>query len=311
MYLRDNASGTYLPLVTEADTAPATVFGGQVHFVSATADLSHVVLTSNVALLGAGSAPGLYEWSAGQLKFVSVLPGGAPAPGLIALGYYHLAANALSSDGSRVIWTIKEENASRGHLYLRDIARGQTVRLDAAQGTAEPGGVGVAQFQSASSDGSRIFFTDKQKLTADSTAEAKFPEKPDLYECEIDRSSRRTGLPAQRPDGRPARRRARQRAGLHLRHGRRWEQCLPRRPGRARGQRKRQRRNRGLGPEQPLSPASSTAANGTTTFIATLSGEDNPEWEGSKLANSAYLTARVSPSGRYLAFMSLGEPHRL
>ena len=42
----------------------------------------------------------------------------------------------------------------------------------------------------------------------------------------------------------------------------------------------------------------------TTTFIATLSSEDSPEWEGNKIANSAYLTARVSPNGRYLAFMS-------
>ncbi len=42
----------------------------------------------------------------------------------------------------------------------------------------------------------------------------------------------------------------------------------------------------------------------STTFIATLSGEDIPEWEGNQNGNTAYLTARVSPNGRYLAFMS-------
>ena len=52
MYVRDDATGTYLPLVSEANTAPGTQFGDHVHFVSATADLSHVVVTSEVALLG-------------------------------------------------------------------------------------------------------------------------------------------------------------------------------------------------------------------------------------------------------------------
>ena len=35
-----------------------------------------------------------------------------------------------------------------------------------------------------------------------------------------------------------------------------------------------------------------------------LSSEDSPEWEGNRTADTAYLTARVSPNGRYLAFMS-------
>src|SRR5262249_43817405 len=42
----------------------------------------------------------------------------------------------------------------------------------------------------------------------------------------------------------------------------------------------------------------------TATFLAVLSGEDSPGWEGNAIANTAYLTARVSPNGRYFAFMS-------
>ena len=42
MYLRDNATGTYLPLVTEANTAPGTQFGGHIHSLAATADLSQM-----------------------------------------------------------------------------------------------------------------------------------------------------------------------------------------------------------------------------------------------------------------------------
>ena len=46
------------------------------------------------------------------------------------------------------------------------------------------------------------------------------------------------------------------------------------------------------------------ASQWTRRFIAILSTEDSPEWEGFRLSNIAFLTARVSPSGRYLAFMS-------
>ena len=150
MYVRDDLSGTYLPLLSEADVAPDVVFGGEVHFLSATPDLSHVVLASKVALTGPLSAPGLYEWAAGALQLVSVLPSGAAAPGLVELGYSHNAANAISGDGSRIIWTTPEEEAKLGHLYMRDTATGETVELDAAQGIAEPSGRGSARFQTAS-----------------------------------------------------------------------------------------------------------------------------------------------------------------
>src|ERR1041385_5126354 len=187
IYLRDDETGSYLPVVSEADTAPGTGFAGRIEFVSATPDLSEVVLTSGVPLTGAGSAGGLYEWSGGRLQFVSVLPGGKPAA-TPELGYFgSVFPHAISSDGSRIIWTNKEENSGRGRLYLRDTAHGQTVRLDAAQGAGEPGEAS-AQFQGASSDGSRVFFTDRQRLTADATTEvgqAQTSGQPDLYQCPI------------------------------------------------------------------------------------------------------------------------------
>ena len=117
IYLRDNATGAYLPLVSEANTAPGTAFGGEVHFVSGTSDLHHLVISSKVPLTGESSAPGLYEWSEGSLQLVSVLPGGAPAKGAIELGDWHIAANAISSDGSRIIWTTDESEPKLGHLY--------------------------------------------------------------------------------------------------------------------------------------------------------------------------------------------------
>ena len=46
------------------------------------------------------------------------------------------------------------------------------------------------------------------------------------------------------------------------------------------------------------------AGQWTRTFIAVLSNEDRAEWEVNRDSDLAYLTARVSANGQYLAFMS-------
>lgn len=87
-----------------------------------------------------------------------------------------------------MIWTIPEEPTKTGHLYMRDTASGETLQLDTAQEAVTEPSVGSAEFQAASADGSRVFFTDKQRLTSDSTAEpgqSKEAGKSDLYECEV------------------------------------------------------------------------------------------------------------------------------
>jgi hypothetical protein len=305
MYLRDNETGSYLPLVSEANTAPGTQFGQQVHFLSASADLGHVVLSSGVALTGPGSSPGLYEWYEGQLHFVSALPGGKPAR-TPELGFFdRVLAQAISSDGSRVIWTNKEDLTTLGgHLYLRDTVKGETIQLDKpAKGVAEAD-IGSAQFQTASSDGSRVFFTDKQPLTTDATAEpSQGAGRPDLYECQIEEVAGR--LECNLKD-------------LTVDHHENQHADL---------------QNFIFGASEDGTSVylvaqgalasnqngnGETAVNGrdnlyelrydgsqwSTLFIATLSGEDAPEWEGEHVADTAYLTARVSPNGRYLAFMS-------
>ena len=57
----------------------------------------------------------------------------------------------------------------------------ENVMLDAVQGGSGSGPVGPV-FQDASSDGSKIYFTDGQRLTPDSHASEN---ARDLYECEI------------------------------------------------------------------------------------------------------------------------------
>jgi hypothetical protein len=302
MYLRDNATGTYLALVNEANVASGTLFGAQVHFVDATPDLRHVVISSQVALLGPSSAPGLYEWSAGALQLISVRPNTRPVKGAVALGYSHTAANGISSDGTRTVWTIEEQEPHLGHLYMRDTATKQTIQLDAAQGVSEPGGVGTARFQTESSDGSRVFFTDRQKLTADSTAEPVTNE-PDLYECEMvireekvacdltdlsvsfgagGRANVQGSVFGASEDG----------ASVFF-------VALGTLAGNANGNGEHAIEGR-----DNLYEAHYDGHAWATSFIATLSGEDGPEWEANQIANTAYVTARVSPDGRYLAFMS-------
>ncbi len=301
LYLRDNASGTFQPLVTEANVGPGTNFSGQIHFVGATSDLAHVIFSSNVALTGPGSGLGLYEWTDGALQQISVLPNGAPAAGKVDLGYYHLTAHAIADDGSRVLWTTPEVEGRVGHLYLRDTARGETIKVDAAQGVAEPL-KGTAQFQAASSDGSRVFFTDRQRLTADSTAEPGL-QRSDLYECEIVEHAGKvtcslTDLTVDHNEGEHA-------TVQELLLGATTDgstvylvaQGVLADNGNNSGESAESGKNN-------LYQLHFDGARWDTTFIAALSNEDRPEWEGSKLANTAYLTARVSPNGRYLAFMS-------
>ncbi len=301
-YLRDNETGTYMPLVTEANTAPGTVFGREVHFVSATPDLSHIVLASAVALTGPSSAPGLYEWSGGALQLVSVLPDETPAKGLIELGYSHTAADAISNDGTRIIWTTDEAEPKLGHLYMRDSATGETVELDVAHGIGEPPGAGTARFQSASSDGSRVFFTDRQRLTADSSAEP-ISNKPDLYECEMIEEEgtlacHLSDLTAARGENEHA-----NVQGLLLATSQDGASTYFIAQG-VLAENENGNGEQAKAGKDNLYEAHYDGAEWTTTFIATLASEDDPEWEGFRVSNTAFLTARVSPDGRYLAFMS-------
>jgi sugar lactone lactonase YvrE len=214
----------YRPLITAANVPFETEFGAeskcQEHtsnlcgatFQGASADASHVVIKSTVALTPGAEAGTvadregeLYEWSEGRLQLVSVLPANGsieelPAPLIppvqgagekqpflgAALGTREGSAEgAVSDDGTRVFFTYGDD------LYLRDTALGRSLQLDAAEPEClaahecESGG-GVFQF--ASTDGSRVFFTDTQRLTHDSgagAAEGTSGRSADLYECRI------------------------------------------------------------------------------------------------------------------------------
>ena len=141
-YLREDASGRYVPLVTAANTPPSTKFGGEpeyefgdVTFAGATPDMSHVVLRSEHVGLTSTIVPegGLYEWAAGRLQLVSVLPDGEPAK------EQEEGLDGISDDGSRVFFA---------GAYMRNVVKGETTQL------LNNGG-----FVAVSGDGSRVIYS--------------------------------------------------------------------------------------------------------------------------------------------------------
>jgi hypothetical protein len=298
-------SSCFRPLVTGrpgyANVPPGTAFGDEgrcppvtrcgPQFAGASPNGAHVILASGAQLTSTPleGAGGLYEWTDGKLKLVNILPaseGGKVVSG--ELGMRNATAwHAVSDDGSRVIWMEYPYS-----LYLRDTATEETVRLDLPQAGAPPQREPGATFETASADGSRIFFTDYSRLTKDSTALGG----PDLYEYNVNAppASRLTDLSVDSTPHDHANVSAVQGAsedGSYVYFSAAGVLAPGATPGQCGGN----------GPK----PGETALCNlyvrhdGTTTFIAGLSQEDYPDW-----GVGGHGTARVSPNGQWLAFMS-------
>ncbi|MEA2201776.1 MAG: hypothetical protein QOI89_2372 [Solirubrobacteraceae bacterium] len=193
LYLRHNDAGTY-DLLTP--TGPDTVRNYQPTFAGASAHFSHIVFESEFPLTP-GAPPNvnnIYEWTAGQLKLVDVLPGGTPAAGGGAVGpqspenLFPAGArgqsyiqHAVSSDGSRIIWT----DEATGQLYMRVDAT-TTVQISASKRTTpDPQGTRPALFLDATPDASKVFFKSTEMLTDNATSGTSVPPTPDLYEYDV------------------------------------------------------------------------------------------------------------------------------
>ncbi len=315
----------YLALVTDANVIGGAQFGEAIEFLTATPDLGHIVIKSSVPLSsGSAPAPGenLYEWSDGALQLISVLPGperiAASSPSLGASN--HDLRHAISRDGSRVFWS------AESHLYMRDTQQGETIEVDELQpggSEASPEHPAHALFQGASSDGERVFFTDEQQLVAGSGARRG---RPDLYVCEVVQHEGRpdcetTDLtPQSKPSGESADVQAAGNGGGVLGQSEDGSYVYFVANGVLSG-------NVGAEGSQASSgdcrtePQRGAACNlyvahhegaagaqgwtGGPQFIASLSNEDMPDWQGVREApDLGELTSRVSQDGRYLAFMS-------
>ncbi len=314
LYIRNNENGSFLPLVTPADVPPGTKFSGEeslqveggdlaMRFVAATPDLSHVLLASPLVL-----APGaafktlsrncegkpaecgyenLYEWSVGHLQLVNILPNGkstntehlgSPVNANIVgedggnEGGFGLVPHPVSADGRWVAWTWGSPFAGEkpyDGLYLRDMVKEKTVRV----------GGNNATYQTMTSDGSRIFYLENGDLYEFDTATATATDLTAKHGGE-ENAGVQESVSDVTEDGSYVYFVA---TGV-LAHG-------------------------GLSGADNLYLLHYTGSEWTTTYIATLSADDGKSWSGSNggKGESPYfagISSRVSPDGRYLAFMS-------
>jgi hypothetical protein len=307
-YLNGNASepctsSCYRPLVTGkpgyANVPPGTVFGEESggectvvvsraacgpFFVGATPDLSHVVVESNVALISTSNPrESLYEWAGGTLTFIG------------SKARFH----AIDDGGSRVVFDGESEGLNG--LLMRDLTAKKTLKLDVAEpeclkeGKCESGG---GSFQIASHDGLQVFFTSAQRLTKDSGASTEVGHQAsDLYVYDLtapegqrvkdltplgggEEHANVQGRVSASEDG----------SSVYFVAGGVLTQA-------ENGQKEKA--------QTGTCEGESTCNlylhhNGVTKLVAVLSAEDAPDWT----ARLDQLTARVSPNGEWLVFMS-------
>ena len=301
-------SSCYRPLATVANTPEGTVFGvregagsgvgcppGPVcgpQIEAASPDLSHVVVNSRVELAeGAGKSPeGLFEWSAGAWKFLGRGQVGAGKEGA-AITDQVAGARAVSTDGSRVI--LKGESGGLRGLLLRDSSREETVQLGGLE----------AVFLSASADDSRVFFTNEHGGPLQECAIVEVEEK---LRCNASGKpldltggqSIHAPLPGVSEDGSYVyfASDAVLTGGEQNAQG---ETAVP-----------------GVCPGSPPQACSNLYVlhEGATRLVAVLAAADSPDWGKDGYLNAgqirqsalalSHLTARVSPDGGWLAFMS-------
>jgi hypothetical protein len=326
-YVRE-PDGAYTPLVSgcpppgesckgsieeAADVPPGTEFGGieaqpeafvhGVRFVTATPDLRHVLLRSSASLVQefeTGGEDGDFEWNEGKLVVVSILPGEASAgeEGASTIGNTdNQVRGAISADGERVFFA----TAAKSRLYARDVGRDETLRVDVPQAGLRVAD-GGATFQLANSDGSSVLFTDGSKLTKDATAVLG---KPDLYECEIviEEGKLACELSDLSVDPHPGEAADVQGTVLGASEDGRYVYFV------AKGA-------LAAGAAQGSCPTASEGqcenlyVDDTVTrskaLVAVLSADDFPDWRAGETGahDLNEVTTRVSPDGRYVAFMS-------
>ena len=312
------------PLVTAGNVPAGTKFGALelggvrsaasgLEFVGATPDLRHVVLAAPQSLVeGFNAGEGnlgedaLYEWSPGQggsrpgtLAPISILPHGVSASverGAKLGGGSLDIRNAISANGSRVFF----ESIDANHLFVRDMGKEETEQLDAPEAGAA-GGLGSAVFQLANAEGTKAFFIDTARLTTDATGNER---EPDLYMCEVGEPGGHLACTLRdlTVDAHPGK--SADVLGVVLGAGETAEDVYfvangALAPGAVQGD------CAGVGGsavgECNLYVYDTITQH--TRLIAVLSNADLPDWEAQK-ENLNRLTARVSPNGRFLAFMS-------
>ena len=286
----------------------------------------------------------------GELELVSLLPESQESAPEAILGGFHDYRGAISESGAHVFFTgayEKEVETRSGekellfneaaYLLMRASQQAKTIQINKVQGEglSEPGPLELgdeeldqARFQIASRDGSRVFFKDTWRLTEQAKLHPTEEYHPaDLYEYALtpgQDTGTLTDLTVDQNPGESA-------DVLGTIPGIGESSCdqgsnepcyvyfvangvlaAGATPGDCPERETLEQPLHGLTCNLYVSESLPQEPGvHTTTFIATLSAEDAPNWDagpktpsGNDTGDLAYMTARVSPNGRYLAFMS-------
>lgn len=160
---------------------PGTAAGQYKPFLAgASSDFGHVIFESSQNLTQQAIDAGLptatlqdeklYEWDHGLVRLVGILPaseGGGIVPRAVAgrgasgVNPFY-TSDAISDDGSRIFFTDPVPGSAEGQLYMRENGT-DTVHINASE-TSTPAS-GAATFWGATPDGAHVFFTSTDQLT--------------------------------------------------------------------------------------------------------------------------------------------------
>jgi hypothetical protein len=299
IFIRQNllaSSGSdYDGLINDENVLPGTIYGGEHEQYAASSNNGQSIAFSSLVSLNPKleEEHGLYEVSNNIIHPVSLLPDGQ-AVSVVGkfIGYQNASVrNAVSENGEKVFW--EAEVNSHQELYMRNTSQEATVQINLPEGGG-PEVVGAAygaSFQYASSNGERVYFTDDQALTPGAMPEYT---EPDLYEYNTVSGKLKDLTPAAGADVR----------GDVIGVSTSGEYVYFAAKG-------------ALAEDAPsvecgafggvcLYVARVQGENVKVSLVAVLSGEDSHDWVGPAVrpGELTKITSRVSPNGRYLAFMS-------
>ncbi len=297
LYLRSDTSEQYEPLVAAANVPPDTKWVGtesygatweQMEFKAATPDLTHILFSDWAALTpeavtaasaGIEFAPNLYEWSGGKLQVVNILPGGSQSVPGVSFGNnnYQSAANpwAMSADGRWVVFKYGEGSVST--YYVRDTVEHKTVMFNHGN---------PKKFETMSRDGSRLFFVEEAGGVSRNGEGELVTFDP--------ATGATTDLTADHLDGEPSA--LVQNTLMGISEDGSYVYFV------ARGV----LANGATSGQNNLYLMHDEGGVWNTTFIATLSSEDEKDWQpaGDYTFELHGVTSRVTPNGRFVTFMS-------
>jgi hypothetical protein len=161
--------------------------------VGSSSDFSHILYESQYRL-AEGATPGqpnLFDWYNGTLHLAGILPDGTPAEcsvgghGMGTISNPLISPRSISEDGSRIFFTANQDggecgsswSGSPGNIYMREddgTPQAKTVQLNQSEKVPAEAPQ-PAFFWTATPDGSHIFFTSREELTAGAN------EKSNLY----------------------------------------------------------------------------------------------------------------------------------